>query len=141
MGKKYFWVNHRRLGERYCILAMCRQWRKFEPWINISLLFTLHLFTFLHVLECWTTCFITTDYDFILVSNITLSHDTRLAIQSTPFRAPTEDLSDYMFKPHTAEFQARITHKNESCDYNPIIWTVRPSCIFNYFFSVKNWLV
>jgi hypothetical protein len=48
----------------------------------------------------WTTCFITTDYDFIHVLKINLSHDniiymTRLETQPAPFRAPTENFSDY----------------------------------------------
>jgi hypothetical protein len=51
---------------------MCKQWRKIEPWINNSFLIILPLFTLFQVSECWTTCFISTDYDFIHVFSLWL---------------------------------------------------------------------
>jgi hypothetical protein len=67
--------RHGALVKDTALCPMYTQWRKFEPWIDISFLFILPLFTLFHVSECWTTCFITTDYDFIHVLKIDLSHD------------------------------------------------------------------
>jgi hypothetical protein len=91
---------------------------------------------YIYISESLTTCFITTEYDFIDISKIILSHTLRFATPIHPSPCDSKEFSDCsLFKRRTSEFR---TLKIKSGDYNPLIRNIRPFCIFDIFFSIEN---